>query len=429
MVATVGVACASVVGYWRYAMSVPEYRPSLLPSHIPNGVLQAQKALMLPTAQRHELWDWAMLAPSGQDVQLPLDEMEQRLHTLRPTLDQVRATLRMEWRPYLLPDGCYGSGPFLDVDGCAIAFAMESRLMRSQGDDSGAMQWAFDMMEMGRKLALVGGDEARMHAAGIHETGLRQAEQTVWRLPCTVIPAALTQARRLRREWPALSETAEREYQETLARQTFVFAAMNRESLSQAWHELMRDYDLDQRSDGGATAIRMLLYPRRWVLAHTDAFFRAQVADLRKPVRQRSVVPLPQDPWSDDLYRAQSMSKNTWRLERMGTDLALLEVALAVRRHFLDHGRYPRRLAEVSRRWLPAIPVDLWEQQITYRLQGGRPIIYSMGPDGKDDGGKASVTLRLTASTCGDLVFGELAPTVKSSFRRQAAPAQQGERR
>jgi hypothetical protein len=284
------------------------------------------------------------------------------------------------------------------------------------------MQWAFDTMEMGRKRALVGGDEARMHAAAIHEVGLRQAEQTVWRLPRPAIHEALARTRRLRREWPPLSATGEREHQMMIAAQTYAFTLLNHQSLRQNWHELMRDYDLDQRSDGDVTAARMLVYPRRWVRAHTDVFFRALIAELRKPVRQRSVVPLPEDPYADDLVRAQFMSTNTWGVERMGTDLALLEVALAARRHFQDHGQYPQRLSEVSRQWLPAVPTDLWEQPIAYRLKAGRPVIYSLGPDGVDDGGKPTAPIRLTAATHGDLVFGELVPSVRAASRQRTAP-------
>jgi hypothetical protein len=131
MVATVGVLWAGVVGCWRYAMSVPEYRPSIPPSSSPNGCLQAQKSLMLPTAPRRELWDWAMLASSGHDVPLPLDQLKKHLDAWRLTLVQLRATLRMEWRPYLLPAGMYSSGPDMELEGCAMAFASESRLARA----------------------------------------------------------------------------------------------------------------------------------------------------------------------------------------------------------------------------------------------------------------------------------------------------------
>src|SRR5207245_1249906 len=109
-------------------------------------------------------------------------------------------------------------------------------------------------------------------------------------------------------------------------------------------------------------------------------------------------------------------SANLVRWEREGTHLALLEVALAVRMYYLEHGRYPGRVSEISKKWLPAVPIDLWDQPIAYRLKDGQPIIYSLGPDGKDDGGRPADPIGLTPGSRGDLVFG------KMSHRLQRSP-------
>jgi hypothetical protein len=76
--------------------------------------------------------------------------------------------------------------------------------------------------------------------------------------------------------------------------------------------------------------------------------------------------------------------------------------------HYLGHGHYPARLADISKTWLPVIPVDLWDQPITYRLKNGQPVTYSLGPDGKDDGGRPADPIDLTPASRGDLVFGQL---------------------
>jgi hypothetical protein len=98
----------------------------------------------------------------------------------------------------------------------------------------------------------------------------------------------------------------------------------------------------------------------------------------------------------------------------MKTDLALLEVALAVRMHYVYNGYHPRRLADIDRRWLPHPPVDLWDQPVQYRLNGERPVIYSLGMNGKDDGGQDvnpdQTTHQYESGTSipGDVVFGRL---------------------
>jgi hypothetical protein len=288
------------------------------------------------------------------------------------------------------------------------------------------MQYALDTMELGRKLASRGGTDFRMPGDVIHDVGLRQAEQTTWLLPRTAALRALAQTRRLRREWPPLSATLEIDRQETAIELNRMFVDLNRVPLLQQSKWLDDTLDLnDDEGVGWSERLRLLAYPRRRVLAGADRFFQAQIAELRKLPQQRSPVPLPDDPWgfrvglardswvSHRTWRGETLS---WRGERMDTDLALLEVALAVRLQCLEQGSYPKSLAEVSRRWLPKAPLDLWQQPPVYRLKAGRPLLYSLGPNGIDDDAQPldPRLLYQTASPPGDLVFGHLAPVVKS---------------
>lgn len=65
-------------------------------------------------------------------------------------------------------------------------------------------------------------------------------------------------------------------------------------------------------------------------------------------------------------------------------------VGLAVERFRLAHGRWPANLAEIPRTLLPAIPIDPfngWDLRYVKRADG--VTVYSVGPDGQDDGGTA----------------------------------------
>jgi len=186
-----------------------------------------------------------------------------------------------------------------------------------------------------------------------------------------------------------------------LAMDTQAFLEIQREPL----HEQLQFFRPDNASLWDA--VLPLLTPRRTILASTDRFYRRQIGESKRPFRQRAAVSVPGDWWS----RATLLSITPQilvRHEREQTHLALLEVALAVRMHYLRHGHYPARLSDISREWLPAVPVDLWDQPIAYRLRDGHPVIYSLGPDGKDDGGRAADPINLTPATCGDLVFGQM---------------------
>ena len=65
-------------------------------------------------------------------------------------------------------------------------------------------------------------------------------------------------------------------------------------------------------------------------------------------------------------------------------------IALAMRLFELDHGRRPRELAELVPDYLPAVPIDpmaAGEWPIHYLPNAHQPILYSVGENGRDDGG------------------------------------------
>ncbi len=68
---------------------------------------------------------------------------------------------------------------------------------------------------------------------------------------------------------------------------------------------------------------------------------------------------------------------------------ANLQVAFALAAYKLDHGRYPEALAALAPKYLPTVPGDLFSgKELVYRPAAGGYVLYSVGPNGKDDGGR-----------------------------------------
>ena len=68
--------------------------------------------------------------------------------------------------------------------------------------------------------------------------------------------------------------------------------------------------------------------------------------------------------------------------------LQLAIVALALAAYRADHRAYPAKLAELSPKYLSEVPSDPCAGgPLQYRLSGGEYLLYSVGPNGKDDGG------------------------------------------
>lgn len=64
-------------------------------------------------------------------------------------------------------------------------------------------------------------------------------------------------------------------------------------------------------------------------------------------------------------------------------------VALALNAHCTTQGQYPASLAEAQTTWGTALPHDLYTQQsFLYKRKGKKALLYSVGPNRKDDGGK-----------------------------------------
>lgn len=64
-------------------------------------------------------------------------------------------------------------------------------------------------------------------------------------------------------------------------------------------------------------------------------------------------------------------------------------IGLALELYHREHESWPKSLGELSPRWLPAVPVDrITGQPLGYKIVGDRSVVYSLGVDRDDDGGR-----------------------------------------
>jgi len=65
-------------------------------------------------------------------------------------------------------------------------------------------------------------------------------------------------------------------------------------------------------------------------------------------------------------------------------------VAIACELYKRLHGVYPESTEDLTPVLLPVVPVDPWcGRPLRVMMRQGRPVVYSTGPDGVDDGGNA----------------------------------------
>jgi len=130
------------------------------------------------------------------------------------------------------------------------------------------------------------------------------------------------------------------------------------------------------------------------------------IAETKKPYIERKPLPESKDPFvamiTPVFHKAQE--KQAWHQAYN----RLLLTALTLRAYRLEHKDYPPNLqALLTAGYLPALPDDPFAHSGTfrYRLDGGKYLLYSIGPDGKDDGGRLVYDPRKPNAT-GDIVAG-----------------------
>ena len=104
-----------------------------------------------------------------------------------------------------------------------------------------------------------------------------------------------------------------------------------------------------------------------------------------QPGKQFNPVVWVRDWWQDRqvMQRAETEHKTMVARER------LLAAELALRCYQSEQGHPPARLDELTTNYLSHVPQDPFSgQPLIYRAQGTNWLLYSVGPDGADDGGK-----------------------------------------
>jgi hypothetical protein len=67
----------------------------------------------------------------------------------------------------------------------------------------------------------------------------------------------------------------------------------------------------------------------------------------------------------------------------------LIRLAFALAAYRADHGAYPAKLADLAPKYVAEVPKDIFNaSELHYRQEGGGYLLYSVGVNGKDDGGK-----------------------------------------
>ena len=130
-------------------------------------------------------------------------------------------------------------------------------------------------------------------------------------------------------------------------------------------------------------------------------FTNRAIVKIETPLWQQNEVPPEIELLTDhagmiDRYRylflrilapAHDQARNKMARSQGERDGILIGIALEL--FHREHGKWPHSLDELSPRWLPEVPVDrITGEPLYYKIVDDRPLVYSVGVDRDDDGGR-----------------------------------------
>ena len=138
---------------------------------------------------------------------------------------------------------------------------------------------------------------------------------------------------------------------------------------------------------------------RKEVLRECDAVFDRAEAGLHAPLRMSGVVDFHRNAWGASALSAAKFAPLNLiaphlpgaavDAERYLGQRDGLVTGIALELYRRRHGSYPETLQQLSPDLLPAVPADrITGDPVRYRIVNGKPLVYSVGSDRQDDGGK-----------------------------------------
>jgi len=356
-----------------------------------------------------------MRATCGEEPrELTIEEKSAFVERNSAALQKLREGFAYE---YLAPEGISSrpdeSGPsFVRCRRLAKLLQMESEVLLAKGDPAGAMSSLLDAARLGSDLPRGGLIVDALVGHVLELIGLSRSWQVIDRLDAQ---SARTFARRAEdtwsRSWP---------FAETLIDEKRLWLTNLGESSGYRWRfALARQCAFPGWVGLLGALVHILPLSRTAVLADFERCVDEHIALARMPYSAAREQPEPTGNYvSRSLLTFGAQSTTQVTVSSGITQKAFLATELALRAYWLDHGAYPGDLSDLAPDYLSAVPDDPFagEAPLRYRIDGDRYILYSVGPDGMDDGGTAifdpdatfapRAQYRVRANSKGDIVAG-----------------------
>lgn len=319
-------------------------------------------------------------SPAATETYAPEENLRrQRLAVARnaPALALARRALQLPIDTPIDDAGNFGpNGSFREL---ARQFIQESAVREADGDFAGALDSRFDCIEMGAAVSR-GPITSLLVGSAIESVGHRDLAPIAAKLDRPQSRAAAARLQRIAARRPTFAEVLRIESQMNLR------LALPMLPNAEARAKMLTPEALKEAKAEGASDKEV-----REFLALTPETLRANNARLYNTLigaagisyRLAPMVPLPRDldNLTGNIAPIIQNPQNRFAFERSVAQNRLLQSALQLRAVKLETGTYPENFSA---------PRDPFadEKPLVYRRVGENYLLYSVGPDARDNGGK-----------------------------------------
>jgi hypothetical protein len=291
---------------------------------------------------------------------------------------------------------------------------LEAQVKEARGDRAGAMDSNLDALALGVRTPRGGVLIGELVGIAIQAIGRRDAWEQVDHLGAGEAARAARRMERLLDEQVPFWQTLQEEKWAMQAGLLELFAKPD-------WRGQLLNLQPTGPNTGGppspeqlSARARMLLTSKAGIMNSYTSYMDRYIASARGAYPARGAAPAPpNDVVGTALVPVFDQSQ--FAITKAEALNSLLTTSLALRAYRVEHGRYPDTLSRLAPKYLKKIPADPFALKggVGYRRTADRVVVYSVGPDGVNDGGRpvddpAKNTRRhaVDSSSLGDIVAG-----------------------
>jgi len=417
--AMVGVMLAGILGlWWKAAMRTPMVDIPIATLPNPNAFdfyVKASNAIVS---------DQEIGKASGTQPTLVLS-LAQREALVQQNLGTISTLHQGFAYPYASPEArsMYTQFPyFAKFRGMARLLSLQGKVRSDKGDWSGAVESYLDAVQLGEEIphgsTLIG----YLVGVACQSIGRRPMWGVVDHLNAAQSRAAATRLVSVIDHHFSFADTMQ---EEKWLGQSTLIELFNSPKETAAVLNPDAGKDLANATGNGsppafAGVLFYLTHSKSRIMHDYTIWMDKSIQIARQPYGLHlSSPPLPTDPINEVMLSAFSQAQ--MKEVNSETQNRLLLMMLALHAYQLEHGRYPASLHELAPTYLQKLPNDPFAAQGTflYRVQGKSYVLYSVGPDGKDDGGtpiddpskatssNPNARYRINDNSVGDIVAGK----------------------